>query len=143
MPSDAQPIRITSPISTLLSANLPQPLKSQLGLQTRGRTEVTVADRVFCNMAGSTLIFLIVILWSMFAFNLSVDPEFQEQLFLKTLGLSSRPKPSVHGAIPALLWKMFKKSHAREKSVTTNDPCMVSEFGVRGNIVRYVQDQGK
>ncbi|KAL2099329.1 hypothetical protein ACEWY4_005809 [Coilia grayii] len=94
-------------------------------------------------MAGTTLVFLIVIIWSLFTFNICVDPEFQEQLFLKTLGLSSRPRPSAHGAVPSLLWKIFKKAHAKDKSAITNDPCMVSEFSVRGNIVRYVQDQGR
>ncbi|XP_041928752.1 protein DVR-1 [Alosa alosa] len=95
-------------------------------------------------MAGSTftLIFLISICY-VSAFNISENPEFQEQLILKTLGLSSRPRPSAHGTVPSLLWKIFKKAHAKDKTVSTNDPCMVSEFGVRGNIVRYVQDQGR
>lgn len=95
-------------------------------------------------MASSTfaLMFLSSI-WNLSALNISDNPEIQEQLLLKTLGLSDRPRPSTHGAVPSLLWKIFKKAHAKDHTVSTTDPCMVSEFGVRGNIVRYVQDQGK
>ncbi|XP_076835273.1 protein DVR-1 [Brachyhypopomus gauderio] len=66
--------------------------------------------------------------------------KFQEQLFLSSMGLSSRPEPSNHVAVPSLLWRIFKKSDERP---TETDPCTVSEYGVRGNIVRYVLDQGR
>ncbi|XP_029314764.1 protein DVR-1 [Cottoperca gobio] len=69
----------------------------------------------------------------------------QERLFLSSLGLSGRPRPAgSHQSrryVPSALWKMFRRSEntqARE-----SDPCTVSEYGVRGNIIRYVQDQGR
>lgn len=95
-------------------------------------------------MASSTFaVMLLISIWNVSALNMSDNPEIQEQLLLRTLGLTSRPRPSTHGTVPSLLWKMFKKAHAKDNTPSTNDPCMVSEFGVRGNIVRYVQDQGK
>ncbi|KAK9960232.1 hypothetical protein ABG768_010307 [Culter alburnus] len=65
----------------------------------------------------------------------------QEKLFLSSMGLSSRPKPSHQAPVPSLLWKMFKKS-TKQTSTSHSDPCLVSEYGVRGNIVRFIQDQG-
>lgn len=95
-------------------------------------------------MASSTFaVMCLISIWNASALNISDNPEIQEQLLLRTLGLSSRPRPSTHGTVPSLLWKIFKKAHEKDNTVSTNDPCMVSEFGVRGNIVRYVQDQGK
>ncbi|XP_067310573.1 protein DVR-1 [Pseudorasbora parva] len=62
----------------------------------------------------------------------------QEKLFLRSMGLSSRPKASHQAPVPSRLWKMFRKS----TSTSHTDPCVVSEYGVRGNIVRFIQDQG-
>ncbi|XP_059375806.1 protein DVR-1-like [Carassius carassius] len=65
----------------------------------------------------------------------------QEKLFLSSMGLSSRPKPSHQAPVPSLLWKMFKKG-SKPTLTSDSDPCVVSEYGVRGNIVRFIQDQG-
>ncbi|KAJ8288730.1 hypothetical protein COCON_G00013890 [Conger conger] len=62
---------------------------------------------------------------------------------LSSLGLTSRPKPAAQYPVPSLLWKIFKGPKMPEFSAQDNDPCTVSEFGVRGNIVRFVQDQGR
>lgn len=71
------------------------------------------------------------------------DLKTQERLFLNSLGLSARPKPSEHRRVPSVLWRMFKRTGTRENDTRESDPCMVSEYGVRGNIVRFVQDQGE
>lgn len=75
----------------------------------------------------------------------------QERLFLGSLGLSGPPRPAAprhqhqqqqqqRRQVPSALWRMFRRSeHVQAKE---SDPCMVSEYGVRGNIIRYVQDQG-
>lgn len=73
----------------------------------------------------------------------------QERLFLNSLGLSARPPAAASGSsssqarrrVPSALWRMFRRSE--NMPVQESDPCMVSEYGVRGNIIRYVQDQGK
>lgn len=65
----------------------------------------------------------------------------QERLFLSSLGLSSRPRASIHGPVPSALWNMYKQ--AERKRVHASDACTVPEYGVRGNIVRYVMDQGE
>ncbi|XP_062312464.1 protein DVR-1 [Osmerus eperlanus] len=69
----------------------------------------------------------------------------QERLFLNSLGLSVRPRPSEHRQVPSVLWRMFQRSSGKDNEflLTENDPCVVSEYGVRGNIVRFVQDQGR
>uniref|UniRef100_A0A3Q2PJK7 Growth differentiation factor 3 n=1 Tax=Fundulus heteroclitus TaxID=8078 RepID=A0A3Q2PJK7_FUNHE len=74
------------------------------------------------------------------------DANPRERLFLRSLGLPERPRPAgghqpPRRPIPSQLWRMFRRSEnaqARE-----SDPCTVSEYGVRGNIIRYVQDQGR
>ncbi|XP_023286607.1 growth/differentiation factor 3 [Seriola lalandi dorsalis] len=69
----------------------------------------------------------------------------QERLFLGSLGLSGRPRPAgshqPRHQVPSALWRMFRRS----ENIRTqeSDPCMVAEYGVRGNIIRYVQDQGR
>ena len=70
------------------------------------------------------------------------DVQVQERLFLSSLGLSSRPRPSRRGSVPSLLWRIFKKTD-QTRAETDPDPCTVPEYGVRGNIVRYVLDQGE
>uniref|UniRef100_W5K052 Growth differentiation factor 3 n=1 Tax=Astyanax mexicanus TaxID=7994 RepID=W5K052_ASTMX len=70
------------------------------------------------------------------------DVQVQEQLFLSSLGLSSRPRPSARGPVPSLLWRIFKKTDEKRPD-TDPDPCTVPEYGVSGNIVRYVLDQGR
>ncbi|XP_046902475.1 protein DVR-1 [Hypomesus transpacificus] len=69
----------------------------------------------------------------------------QERLFLNSLGLSVRPRPSEHRQVPSVLWRMFQRSSGKDNEflLAENDPCVVSEYGVRGNIVRFVQDQGR
>uniref|UniRef100_A0AAY4CDK9 TGF-beta family profile domain-containing protein n=1 Tax=Denticeps clupeoides TaxID=299321 RepID=A0AAY4CDK9_9TELE len=70
----------------------------------------------------------------------SCNPAAQERLLLNTLGLPVRPRPRSHGPVPPLLWKMLRRAESQHKA---SDLCVVSEFGVRGNIVRFVQDQGR
>uniref|UniRef100_A0A665UUA9 Growth differentiation factor 3 n=1 Tax=Echeneis naucrates TaxID=173247 RepID=A0A665UUA9_ECHNA len=68
----------------------------------------------------------------------------QERLFLGSLGLSGRPRPAgshqSRRKVPSALWTMFRRSENIQSR--EGDPCTVSEYGVRGNIIRYVQDQG-
>ncbi|CAL9689901.1 unnamed protein product [Knipowitschia caucasica] len=86
------------------------------------------------------------------------DLRTQERLFLSSLGLSSRPRPgggagaggggipgrSPRAQVPAALWRIFRSSERKkQRSVEEeSDPCTVEEYGVKGNIIRYVQDQG-
>ncbi|KAE8299688.1 Protein DVR-1 Precursor [Larimichthys crocea] len=67
----------------------------------------------------------------------------QERLFLSSLGLSGPPRPShqPRRRVPSALWRMFRRSENMQAQ--ESDPCTVSEYGVRGNIIRYVQDQGR
>ncbi|XP_062288221.1 protein DVR-1 [Scomber scombrus] len=69
----------------------------------------------------------------------------QERLFRSSLGLSGRPRPAgghqPRRRVPSQLWKMFRGSENIKARET--DPCTVSEYGVPGNIIRYVQDQGR
>ncbi|KAM6935028.1 protein DVR-1 [Xenentodon cancila] len=71
----------------------------------------------------------------------------QERLLLSSLGLSVRPRPAgVHQPrrqVPSALWRMFRVSENPRTETQDGDPCTVSEYGVRGNIIRYVQDQGR
>lgn len=69
----------------------------------------------------------------------------QERLFLSSLGLTGRPRPAgkhqLRNQVPPAFWKMFRRSETPQDP--EGDPCTVSEYGVRGNIIRYVQDQGR
>ncbi|XP_005991183.1 protein DVR-1 [Latimeria chalumnae] len=66
----------------------------------------------------------------------------QESLFLKSLGLSSRPRPSTRGPVPAVLWKIFNKKVASHADGKQHEACRVEEFDVPGNIIRVLPDQG-
>lgn len=71
----------------------------------------------------------------------------KERLLLSSLGLSERPRPAggsgspARRRVPSALWRMFRQSETMR--IPESDPCMVSEYGVRGNTIRYVQDQGR
>ncbi|XP_077436418.1 protein DVR-1 [Vanacampus margaritifer] len=77
-----------------------------------------------------------------------VDAVPQERLLLGALGLSERPAAAdgLPGSrsrrldVPPALWRMFRRS--KRVQAEGAEPCTVSEYGVRGNIIRYVQDQG-
>ena len=91
------------------------------------------------------LLLLAVCFLSVYTLSHVEEMKNQERLFLGSLGLSGLPQPAgSHQArrhVPSAVWRMFRRSEnikARE-----SDPCTVSEYGVRGNIIRYVQDQGK
>ncbi|MED6280040.1 hypothetical protein CHARACLAT_006733 [Characodon lateralis] len=73
------------------------------------------------------------------------DTSTRQRLFLRSFGLSERPRPAgsqqPRRPIPSEIWRMFRRSaniQARE-----SESCTLSEYGVRGNIIRYVQDQGR
>ncbi|MEQ2272743.1 hypothetical protein XENORESO_010083 [Xenotaenia resolanae] len=91
------------------------------------------------------LLLLAVWLLGVEAFLDAEDKSTRERLFFSSLGLSERPRPAgsqqPRRPIPSEIWRMFRRSaniQARE-----SESCTVSEYGVRGNIIRYVQDQGK
>ncbi|XP_041857937.1 protein DVR-1 [Melanotaenia boesemani] len=73
------------------------------------------------------------------------DMKTQERLFLSSLGLTGLPRPAgghqPRRQVPSALWRMFRRSENLQAQ--ESDPCTVSEYGVRGNIIRYVQDQGR
>ncbi|XP_032423847.1 LOW QUALITY PROTEIN: protein DVR-1 [Xiphophorus hellerii] len=79
------------------------------------------------------------------AFSDAEDRNTRERLFLGSLGLSERPQPGgsrhTRRPVPSELWRMFRRSESIQ--ARDSDPCTVSEYGVRGNIIRYVQDQGR
>uniref|UniRef100_A0A672FLK5 Growth differentiation factor 3 n=1 Tax=Salarias fasciatus TaxID=181472 RepID=A0A672FLK5_SALFA len=73
----------------------------------------------------------------------------RERIFLSSMGLSERPRPGPRAAgsrgarrlVPAELWRMFRRSESSE--ARDGDSCTVAEYGVPGNIIRFVQDQGQ
>lgn len=95
--------------------------------------------------AMSSLLLLAAYLLVVGAFRPQEEMKAQERLFLSSLGLSGRPRPAgnhhLRSQIPPAFWRMFRRSENLQ--VPEGDPCTVSEYGVRGNIIRYVQDQGR
>ena len=87
-------------------------------------------------------VFLSVLFTGTFALTNVEEVDSRERLFLDSLGLSTRPTAAgASRRVPSMLWRMFQRSKGDE--VQESESCMVSEYGVRGNIIRYVQDQGK
>nr|XP_032818364.1 growth/differentiation factor 3-like [Petromyzon marinus] len=86
--------------------------------------------------------------------DLEDDLKKQEMHFLRALGLTERPKPSAaRRAIPAFMWKLYRggadggaadggggggggDGGSRER------PCRLPRYGVTGNIIRHIPDQG-
>ncbi|KAK5622906.1 hypothetical protein CRENBAI_022707 [Crenichthys baileyi] len=91
------------------------------------------------------LLLLAVWLLGVGAFSGAEDTSTRERLFLSSLGLSERPRPAgsqqPRRPIPSELWRMFRRS--ANIQAQESESCTVSEYGVRGNIIRYVQDQGR
>ncbi|KAK2905814.1 protein DVR-1-like [Channa argus] len=90
------------------------------------------------------LVFLAVCLFGVHAVSRMEEKKTQERLFLGSLGLTGRPRPAgshqLRHHVPSALWRMFQSSEKIQ--IQESDDCMVTEYGVRGNIIRYVQDQG-
>ncbi|XP_043916180.1 growth/differentiation factor 3 [Protopterus annectens] len=66
----------------------------------------------------------------------------QESLFLKSLGLSQRPRPRAHAPVPSLIWKIFTKKTTAVAQGQLHNSCWIEEFNVSGNIIRVFPDQG-
>ena len=66
----------------------------------------------------------------------------QESLFLKSLGLSSRPNPVSPAPVPSVLWKIFKNKANLPPENRRAALCRVEELDVDGNIIRVFPDQG-
>ncbi|KAL4623946.1 growth/differentiation factor 3 [Arapaima gigas] len=68
----------------------------------------------------------------------------QERWVLKTLGLSQRPKRLQRPTVPDVFWDVFRRNRRQEEGpLLEDDPCSIAEFGVRGNVMRLIQDQGR
>ncbi|XP_029469922.1 embryonic growth/differentiation factor 1 [Rhinatrema bivittatum] len=67
----------------------------------------------------------------------------QESLFLRMLGLSSRPNPVSPAPVPSVLWKIYKQVASLPPEKRRMDLCHVEEFQVPGNIIRLFPDQGR
>ncbi|KAM4609119.1 protein DVR-1 [Polymixia lowei] len=90
-------------------------------------------------------VFLNVLFLGLYGLSNVDEMKTQERLFLGSLGLSARPQPAGLGhrrGVPNTLWRMFRRTKEPEARERERDPCVLAEYGVRGNIIRYVQDQG-
>ncbi|XP_053556661.1 protein DVR-1-like [Bombina bombina] len=75
----------------------------------------------------------------------TLDAEFKrrEDLFLKNLGLSSKPDPVSPPSVPPILWKIFKERMGNPSQKKKHNLCYVDEFKIPGNIIRVLPDHGK
>ncbi|XP_075993794.1 protein DVR-1 [Genypterus blacodes] len=93
----------------------------------------------------SPLFVLAVLFVSVSSLSPAEDTRLRERFLLGTMGLSGRPQPAAgrsdRNKVPAALWRIYRRSERRQAE--QGDACTVSEYGVRGNIIRYVQDQGR
>ncbi|XP_069573147.1 protein DVR-1-like [Brachyistius frenatus] len=73
------------------------------------------------------------------------EMKIREGFLLRSMGLLERPRPAksaqARHRVPSALWRIFRGSE--NVQAEESDPCTVSEYGVRGNIIRNVQDQGR
>uniref|UniRef100_A0A8C0I4J2 Growth/differentiation factor 3 n=1 Tax=Balaenoptera musculus TaxID=9771 RepID=A0A8C0I4J2_BALMU len=68
--------------------------------------------------------------------------QFQEHVFLQSLGLDKEPSPKKFQPVPSILKKIFQDQEAAATTGVSQDLCYVKELGVRGNILRLLPDQG-
>ncbi|XP_066109207.1 growth/differentiation factor 3 [Saccopteryx bilineata] len=68
--------------------------------------------------------------------------QFQERVFLQSLGLDKVPSPQKFQPVPSILKKIFHSQEAAATTGVSQDLCHVKELGVRGNILRLLPDQG-
>ncbi|KAM4807857.1 protein DVR-1-like [Rhinophrynus dorsalis] len=75
----------------------------------------------------------------------TLDQEFKrrEELFLRSLGLSSKPNPVSPPAVPSILWKIFSQRMGSAAQKKKPDLCFVDEFNVPGSVIRVFPDQGR
>ncbi|XP_014917041.1 growth/differentiation factor 3 [Acinonyx jubatus] len=68
--------------------------------------------------------------------------QFQEYVFLQFLGLDKVPSPQRFQPVPYILKKIFQDREAAATSVDSRDFCYIKDFGIRGNVLRLLPDQG-
>ncbi|KAG8454933.1 hypothetical protein GDO86_001233 [Hymenochirus boettgeri] len=74
----------------------------------------------------------------------TLDPELKkhEEMFFKSLGLSSKPSPVSPPPVPSVLWKIFNQMMGGSVAKKKPDLCFVEEFNVPGSVIRVFPDQG-
>uniref|UniRef100_A0A0D9RBR6 Growth/differentiation factor 3 n=1 Tax=Chlorocebus sabaeus TaxID=60711 RepID=A0A0D9RBR6_CHLSB len=68
--------------------------------------------------------------------------QFQEYVFLQFMGLDKAPSPQKFQPVPYILKKIFQDREAAVTTGVSRDSCYVKELGVRGNVLRFLPDQG-
>ncbi|XP_075046937.1 protein DVR-1-like [Mixophyes fleayi] len=67
----------------------------------------------------------------------------REDLFLRSLGFSSKPNPVSPPLIPSILWEIYKRRMSSSAQKKKPDLCFVKEFNVPGSVIRVFPDQGR
>nr|P09534.1 RecName: Full=Protein DVR-1; AltName: Full=Vegetal hemisphere VG1 protein; Short=VG-1; Flags: Precursor [Xenopus laevis]AAA49727.1 transforming growth factor-beta precursor [Xenopus laevis] len=75
----------------------------------------------------------------------TLDPELKrrEELFLRSLGFSSKPNPVSPPPVPSILWRIFNQRMGSSIQKKKPDLCFVEEFNVPGSVIRVFPDQGR
>ncbi|XP_004596528.2 growth/differentiation factor 3 [Ochotona princeps] len=68
--------------------------------------------------------------------------QFQEDAFLRFLGLDKTPSPLKLQPVPYILKKIVQDREAAAATEVTQDLCYLKELGVRGNLIRLLADHG-
>lgn len=69
--------------------------------------------------------------------------QFQERVFLQSLGLDKEPSPKKFQPVPSILKRIFQDQEAAATTGVSQNLCYVKELGVSGNILRLLPDQGE
>ncbi|XP_072902151.1 protein DVR-1 isoform X1 [Hemitrygon akajei] len=125
-------------ISTVIEADFSR----YVGL--RPGTYCPVLHLMCFEMAMSSLIScLAVILFCPLGLSVSQESPVQEKVFLKALGLTSRPHPTDPRPVPVRLWKIFqRRSRSLSQGDSGHDMCRMDELGVDGDILRHLPNLG-
>nr|AOT85836.1 vg1-e1.L [Xenopus laevis] len=67
----------------------------------------------------------------------------REELFLRSLGFSSKPNPVSPPPVPSILWRIFNQRMGSSSQKKKPDLCFVEEFNVPGSVIRVFPDQGR
>ncbi|XP_053321705.1 protein DVR-1-like [Spea bombifrons] len=67
----------------------------------------------------------------------------QEDIFLRNLGLSSKPNPVSPPPIPPILWKIFNQRLGIGRHKKKPNMCFVEELNVPGSTIRVFPDNGR
>ncbi|XP_072263173.1 protein DVR-1-like [Pyxicephalus adspersus] len=84
-----------------------------------------------------------MLLWLYVPVTTDSEESVVENLFLNSLGFTSKPNPVSPPSVPPAIWKIYNQRMGPSETEEIADFCFVEEFNVSGSVIRVFPDLGR